>query len=501
MPDLSPLSSAQAQDAATDWTADIAKASAEADSAAAQQNTYAELFWRMRLATLRIAAQDVSTAIQDFRRVMELARDLQIPGQEEVLDSLQVMLLTMMGMLESFTEPQAATEHLERARVQAQQQGDQDMSGVAQACLGRAYAKLGQTDDALALFDEIISSHPPGQQAHVTALLAKAETLQEQGDARGAIACLEQVLAESPGDEVRQRIHRDIGRALIRLEDAAEARVHLEEAVSLARRLDLPREQVAALYDLSRASRLLMDLPAVEEALQQALVLLREQDAGLLRAQVLGDLGGVLDEQGRTAEALALLEEGWAWISAQNEDLKAQQHAAGVASRLGIVYLRLQRLDEAQAMLDEAMRSYQRHPDEPGVGVLILLGQGLVTEFRGFSDQALALYQQGLKMATEVNFAIGEGLMLGRLASCSLDLGYLQQALAYGERLLENARARGDRDTEAEALLCLGNVHATAGNRPRGIALVQAAKVIWGEMGSSDVERAQDLLHNWLAIS
>lgn len=506
MPDLShPLIEAMQtyapQDGATDWSNDIAKASEEADSAATQQNTYAELYWRMRLATLRIASHDVSTAIQDFHRVMELARDLQIPGQEQVLDSLQVMLLTMVGMLESFTEPEAATAHLERAREQAREQGDEDMSGVAQACLGRAYAKLGQTGAAYSLLDEIISSHPPGQQAHVTALLAKAETLKEQDDQRGAIACLEQVLATSPGDEVRQHIHHDIGRALIRLGEGAAARPHLEAAVSLARRLDLPRDQVAALYDLSRASRVIMDLPAVEEALLQALVLLREMEPTLLRAQVLGDLGGVQDELGRPAEALASLEEARAWISAHMDDPKVRKHAAVVSGRLGIVYLRLQRVDEAEAMLDEAMDIYQGQPGLPEEALIIMMGQGLVQEFKGFPDQALSTYEHGLKAATEIDFPVGEAMMLGRLASCAHDLGYLQQAHAYGERWLANARARGDRDTEAEALLCLGNVHATGGNRPRGIALVQAAKVIWGEMGSSDVERAQELLSAWRAIS
>jgi tetratricopeptide (TPR) repeat protein len=207
-----------------------------------------------------------------------------------------------------------------------------DFAMAAQTRAARIKAKREGLAAGLKHLEEFTSTRP---EFRVDGLAARASILSEHGDADGAIALLEQGLEQYPDSSELRFAY------VFQLEDTDR----VNQAIEILRKLvaDRPGDPAAqnalgyTLVDRTRHHREGLEL--IEQALAQT------PDSGA----VLDSMGWALHRLGRHEEALQYLEHAKRRISDPEVDL-----------HLGEVLLALERVEDARAVLAEAV---ERYPD------------------------------------------------------------------------------------------------------------------------------------------
>ena len=201
--------------------------------------------------------------------------------------------------------------------------------------------------------------------AILAVIASSALTIRRNRDYRSEIAIWSDVVAKRPSSP---RGNMNLGRALLRVHEAAGAMPHLENAVRMAPRYPEARNNLgAALAEQGRLDdamaefraalglvpsmtdarvnleRALLRQARYEEARAQCDVLVREQPGD---QELHADLGTALVGLGRQAEAVAAYEQA----------LRLGPGSAQIHNNLGIALVRLGRNDEAVAHFREALR-------------------------------------------------------------------------------------------------------------------------------------------------
>ena len=198
-----------------------------------------------------------------------------------------------------------------------------------------------------------------------------------------------------------------------------EASRHLEEGLTLARRIERPYLEVGCLAHLAMAA-LLTGLPA-SVALQ------------------------------RSEEAVAIAEShGWA-----TDPVAAAAFAVG-----GQLLVRLGRFAEAERWLERAERAL--HPGEPGTELVLRISQGLLQMGRGRLDDALAAFRAGEQMQA---LLAGEHALTAEVRNRILQIQIRMGGTAAGPAAL--ARVTTLADDRAGARITTAAVHLPKAIRSR----------------------------------
>ncbi|MCA9304520.1 MAG: serine/threonine protein kinase, partial [Phycisphaerales bacterium] len=207
-------------------------------------------------------------------------------------------------------------------------------------------ASESETREDVALFlKEMLTSLDPektaGEELTVRAMLDDAsERLQER-------------FASAPG--VRGELHSTVGQTYHMLGEFADARRHLELAITdLSTRFG-PRDErmIEAMAALGYTLRELGELQQAERVLVDARGRLASED-GPIAAMVRMNLATVLDSLGRDEEAVELSREGYLRSLASNGPDNTDTLIA--QNNLGALLMNLRRLDEALPLLEESLR-------------------------------------------------------------------------------------------------------------------------------------------------
>jgi tetratricopeptide (TPR) repeat protein len=299
-----------------------------------------------------------------------------------------------------------------------------------------------------------------------------------------------------PGD-VEVVFKHNLERELIvtSTESARRARYHLAAAQWLeARIIGRSEEQLeflAGLYerggDRRRAAKCYLaggdrarNRYAAEEArglYERGLAMLGDADAPA-RMDALHNLGDVLDQGGRTDEALARFGEmlHLAWR------LDNLGKAGAAYSRLARVLRRQGRYDGAMENLRRAHELFTRARDDRGIASA-LDDMGRVHWLRGAYGQALDYHRQALTIRRGLGDRRSIALSLANIGRVHHDSGNFKAAIAQLREALDLRRDIGDLLGVVQSLCDLGGVYAEDGNHELALDLLGEAQNVATEIG------------------
>jgi tetratricopeptide (TPR) repeat protein len=219
---------------------------------------------------------------------------------------------------------------------------------------------------------------------------------------------------------------------------------------------------------------------AAEEArglYDRGLAMLGDADAPA-RMDALHNLGDVLDQSGRTDEALAsfgaMLQLAWR--------LDNLGKAGAAYSRLARVLRRQGRYDAAMEHLRRAHELFTRARDDRGIASA-LDDMGRVHWLRGAYGQALDYHRQALTIRRGLGDRRSIALSLANIGRVHHDSGNFKAAIAQLREALDLRRDIGDLLGVVQSLSDLGGVYAEDGNHELALDLLGEASNIATEIG------------------
>ena len=265
----------------------------------------------------------------------------------------------------------------------------------------------------------------------------------ELGRNEDAIALLDEVLPQCP--EASRPVSRcfallNRGRAGVRMRQLEEPREDLLQAERLARELEVPGWQGTAAIALSVISRLQMDL---EDALQW-----RRQ--ALAAYEVAGDVPG---------QALAL-------------------------HYIGTIHAMQGDLTRAMSRFSRALELSRRTEDQRILGA-VLGEMANVNYLLGDFENALDQYREASRL---VGHPWRRGMMLINMGSIHEYRGDYELALEAQTQALELMRQVGDRGTEAQALMAIGEIQCEQKRFAEGLANLEQALTMARETENTVLE-------------
>jgi class 3 adenylate cyclase/tetratricopeptide (TPR) repeat protein len=303
--------------------------------------------------------------------------------------------------------------------------------------------------------------------------LARARVRARTGDAAGARADLETILAHDAAPEVAMRAHDELGFVLAGAADYRAALPHLETALQTATALGDATGEVSALSRLSLVHANRLDFEAALGYGERALASARASGDERAEAVVMDAVKQTALETGDfdTLEQLAgrLVE-----IHRRNDDLWLLQFALLEA---GYADVGRMRLDGAFARLEEAF-SICRRIGDAGNEPLYLTLLGRAHRGRGQYDEALELEQRSFHLARELGHHEFTSWAAAWLGSTFLELDAFDEAV---EVLSVGVEAADRSAADLHLVRCLGmNAWATwrVGDNDRAVELADRATSI-----------------------
>lgn len=196
------------------------------------------------------------------------------------------------------------------------------------------------------------------------------------------------------------------------------------------------------------------------------------------RMDALHNLGDVLEQTGRTEEAIACFREmlGLAW----RYDNLAKAGAA--YSRLARGQRRLGQYDVAMEHLRRAHELFERSRDDRGIAST-LDDMGRVHWLRGAYGQALEFHRQALTTRRALGDRRSIALSLANIGRVHHDTGNFKAAINQFREALDLRRDIGDLVGVVQSLCDLGGVYAEDGNHDLALELLGEARTVAHETG------------------
>jgi tetratricopeptide (TPR) repeat protein len=210
---------------------------------------------------------------------------------------------------------------------------------------------------------------------------------------------------------------------------------------------------------------------------EKGLQMLGEVDAPA-RLDALHNLGDVLEQSGRTEEAMKyfveMLQLAWRF------DNFAKAGAA--YSRLARGYRRFGKYDLAMEHLRRAHELFETSRDDRGIAST-LDDMGRVNWLRGAFGQALDFHRQALTIRRALGDRRSIALSLANIGRVHHDTGNFKAAINQFREALDLRRDIGDLVGVVQSLCDLGGVHAEDGNHALALELLGEARTMAQEIG------------------
>ena len=436
------------------------------------------------------------------------------------------LLPPLLGLLQAETyqleinngKPQQAAQHLERARRLASlpDAGADDRADVALAACALHQANARELGDgieacraAVAEF-ETLPSPAPDRLAKAYYLSARTLDLaggHEQDAIDTARRGLQRVRALGGDtalyDEMSLSAQLSESLAAVNRLDDALAEVH--HANELAARI-FPRahpDRGKLLFDEASLLRRLAREPEAEQRLREALAIytgiygerltLKSADMYWTRLNLASSLSG----QRRHAQAEALLRGMIADVDADPEFRKQARTLAQLQANLALALFGQDRLDEADALLDPALRPFKADGDGIHLGTVPSRTYGLrarILQRRGQPEQAITWYRRAIAALGSTPSDRGPAAQIEvRLASAMREAGRVDEAITTGTMAREtNLRLFGEAHRGTiESRLELARSMRRAGRDAEAATELAAARTAAGVLTPDDPLRAE----------
>ena len=213
---------------------------------------------------------------------------------------------------------------------------------------------------------------------------------------------------------------------------SAPAEAHAEAAKTLADGSALPEERAQALATLGRGAYYDNRIHDAVVYLEQALPLTENIE---LRAEIALMLGPALSKEGRSAEALELLDFSSTGLTAEQEGKAHNQR--------GVVLIELGRLPEAIAAFEQAREVHQSCGYLAGEGRALLNMAAAASEM-GDQGKALTWYEEAWRLTTATDQAVMNAIIEGNLGYVASRNGDFSAALSWYSRARASFSALGE---------------------------------------------------------
>lgn len=260
------------------------------------------------------------------------------------------------------------------------------------------------------------------------------------------------------GPTLRLRLLLGIARFLSEEGHYVQAAAVAQEALTLARRYQLPHMEAAATMELGAALREQGQYIEAQAMLNRALLQARALHSLDVVARSLNWLGDLAGQQHDDQRAREVLEEALRLTHELDDALQE----ASLLNSLGRIATKEGYFDRAMAYLDEALRTFHALGSLHGES-MTLHSLGVAWQALGDYATARACYEQSLCFARELGLHRGEVEVLTSLTSLLTEQGNEHAAAAIGRQAVDMARSLADRAAEGRALLCWGHALAALG--------------------------------------
>jgi len=311
----------------------------------------------------------------------------------------------------------------------AQQAADGDKPYVL-VDLGRAYEKNEEIQKAIDNYAEATTRNPQYPTAYLR--LGILQGRQDQASALASLAKAEGIYQALGNLEGRAEVAFQRGSLFNKANKLADAKVQLDQALSLARAADNKSQEIKTLLQLSSLTLDLGEMPKATDYARQAIELAQKNGMENLATRGLVDLGNAFLVRGDYGEAEKYLTQ--ALDAAQRN--KARRNEARASFSLASLRVQQNNPDEALRYLRPALAFYQ----QGGYRTEASFGLGLMARAnmqKGDYQAALQADQELLQIAQQTNdqsqiaFAHGEmGSALSRQEQYPEALDHYSQAYA-----------------------------------------------------------------------
>jgi CHAT domain-containing protein/lipopolysaccharide biosynthesis regulator YciM len=322
---------------------------------------------------------------------------------EKPVDNPQALEITPqsyydLGLANYSSHPAQAELYYQKAITLASAQKDQLLVVKAKCDLGSLYHyKLQRSFDGLKLVEDSITlSRQIGNASEEGwGLLRLGEIYYEEKDFSRAYECFDQALKifqKLKNGNREGYAYRNIGKVHMIYGDYDAAIACFEKAL---RNVQNPSIKKAILLGLGDAQRYKHQYGAALERYQEALEIIRNGPDKAYLDLVLGNIGVIYAEQGKTSQALAYLEQALQAAKAR----KAKRHAAQWQTRIADVMFRqgdYRKAEQLYTLSEDVKRVC------PEVASEAYEGLAAVTQHAGEDRKALAYYERAINVVDDL---------------------------------------------------------------------------------------------------
>lgn len=288
-----------------------------------------------------------------------------------------------------------------------------------------------------------------------------------------------------------------LGAAYLQLGSYDEARQHSEEALDAYRRIDDPYGTAVALNVLSQAAYSLGDYPEARKWGEEGLALAREAKLERIEADSLRQLGNVFYFLEQHAEARRHYQQALKLYRVMGN----RWGESAALNNIAAVSTRLAEYDQARRHLEQSLVIKRDIGDRWGEANA-LSNLGAITADQGDYTHARAYYEEALRIRRDLGAQQGEGQTVHNLGAACMYLGSHDEARMYLDRALSIRRQVGDRRGESRTLATLALLLHHMDQNEEARASSQQARRIAQDLGDSslEAEALTNLGHTLLAL-
>lgn len=331
-------------------------------------------------------------------------------------------------------------------------QGSNHERPVILEAVGDLYRTLGQYDEALAAYDQLIAFNPTS----VRIRLKIGKALVRKGDKEEALSLFKSAIEATPEDKNTDTVTilSELARTYLAFNENEKAEESAHQALRTAQQIEDKR----GLSDIYHVLGLIKSkTKSFDEAIEYNLKSLHMKEE-------LDDAKGMADSHNNLGILYWNKRMYDKAIESYTQSLQIMEKVgdiAGVAranNNIGLVEMKKGSWDDAAAHLRESLEVFERLNDTSVLGQLYM-NMGAIAENQGDWPDALSWYEKGISMFEQVGQQSNLAICLRDAGNLHLRLGNMEEAEGRLERALTLAEKLGEPLARASALLGLGCLH------------------------------------------
>ncbi len=345
---------------------------------------------------------------------------------------------------------------------------------------GDLYSMLGQYDDALEKYGELISLTSPSPRISIK--VGKAYV--RKGDNRNALTVLNSALAEVSHYENSEAaaVLNELALAHLAVGESEQAEESARKALSL---VDKSADRQALSYSYHILGLIEMNRKRYDEAIEYNLKSMELKEAlgdtkGIAGSRI--NLGILYWNKGMYEEAVD------SYKKSLNLALKTGDiaFAARTHNNIGLVEISRGRWEEASIHLNESLAVFERLNDRTALGHLCL-NLGSVREKQGRWPDALSLTERSVTLFEEMGQQVNLASALQTAGKLHLMLGNMDLAEARLKKAVLLAERLGKPMSQASSLLYLGYYYMEVFQWKKALNCLSRSLLICEEQGASEM--------------